>query len=285
MRIRLSPAVGSCICFVALAIFPTASRAQYKEIDRLGQDLAQACAKPSLEENIIVVADLRDAAGTNGNQGHYFSLLVTSAMNFHRKGELALADHNDFDSALENIGIQPRALATPQSVVPIKSRINANMIVIGDFRQEQQDYSLHLSGVRASDGMVLCSANSKFKHTAFLDSLARPFPPPPNGDRPIRMRPSDRDQGFVPPVCEHCQIPAYTSLARAAKLQGTVTFETLVSKEGKVVALRPIKVLGFGLDEVAYDLILNKWKMKPAKAQDGKPTAAIVPIEISFRLY
>jgi TonB family protein len=284
MRIRFSLGVGSCICFVASVIFPTASRAQYKEIDRLGQDLAQACAKPSLEASIMAVADLHDVDGTNGNQGHYFSLLVTSAINLHRKGELVVADHNGFDSALQKIEISGQAFTTPQSVTAIKGRINAYMIVIGDFRQEQQDYSLHFSGVRASDGVVLCSANSKFRHNAFLDALASPFPPP-NGDMPIRMGSSNPEQHLVPPVCEHCQIPTYTGAARAAKLQGTVVFETLISNEGRVVALRPTKALGFGLDEAAYDLILNKWKMKPAKTKDGKPITVIVPIEVTFRLY
>lgn len=123
MRIRLSPAFGSCICFVALAIFPTASRAQYKEIDLLGQDLAQACAKPSLEENIIVVADLRDAAGTNGNQGHYFSLLVTSAMNFHRKGELALADTMILTLRLRTSGSSPGHSPPRNQLCPLKAEL------------------------------------------------------------------------------------------------------------------------------------------------------------------
>src|ERR1700761_8464380 len=100
MRFRFGTGIGSCICFAVLAIFPAAGRAQYKEIDRLGQDLAKACTIPSPEQNIIAVADLRDAAGANGNQGHYFSLLVTSAMNLHQKGELALGDHDAFDSTL-----------------------------------------------------------------------------------------------------------------------------------------------------------------------------------------
>ena len=283
MRIRLSPVVTVFLCFLAVSIFPAASRAQYKEIDHLGQDLAQSCQK-RLEDKIFAVSDLQDSTRTNGEQGHYFSLLLTSAINFHRKGELVVADHNEFDSTLQKIGISSRSFTTPTMATAIAGKIKADILIIGDFLQEPNAYSLHVSGVRPSDGAVLCSVNMKFRRNAFLDSFASPFPPP-NGDIPIKMTVSDTNQHLIPPACKHCPIPEYTGVARAAKLQGTVVFETMVSKEGKVVALRPRKALGLGLDEAAYDQIAYKWKMKPATTKDGIPVTVIVPIEVTFRLY
>jgi TonB family protein len=43
-------------------------------------------------------------------------------------------------------------------------------------------------------------------------------------------------------------------------------------------------LLGYGLDEEAYNTI-KKWKFKPATEKDGTPVAAVVPVEVTFRLY
>jgi TonB family protein len=88
-----------------------------------------------------------------------------------------------------------------------------------------------------------------------------------------------------PPTCERCVTPQYTVAARGAKLQGTVAFDVVIDAQGEVIALRPTKVLGLGLDEAAYDVITKQWRMKPGTTLEGRPVVTLVPIEVTFRLY
>ena len=87
------------------------------------------------------------------------------------------------------------------------------------------------------------------------------------------------------PSCVHCPDPSYNNLARSERIQGTCILEVLISNTGDAKQIRPVKLLGYGLDERAYDAI-KSWKFKPATSKnDGTPVSVIVPIEVSFRLY
>jgi hypothetical protein len=279
-----SSRVVFCICFITTVISPATTRAQYKEIDHIGQELAKACTKSRPEDRIVAVADLQDLSGNNAAQGHYFSLFLTTAINDHLKEGYALAEHNGFDSTLEQNKISRKAFTSPDAVKEIAAKMRVDMIVIGDFRQEQNDYLLHVSAVRAVDGVAFYATDLKFRRTEFLDSLAKPFPPPGVG-MPIDLTNPGAKAQVRNPTCDFCPVPQYTGLAREKKLQGTVVFDTLIDQEGKIVALRPRKVLSLGLTEAAFDVITKRWKMEAAKTKDGKPILVIVPIEVTFRLY
>lgn len=273
-------------CFAAWVVLSPTAFAQSKEIDHIGNELAKECMKARPPLLIVAVADLRDTDGTNNDQGHFMSLILTQAISLHIKDGFAIAEHNGFDDALKSRAISAEALTTPKSTNVIAGRVNLTAVVIGDFRNEPNDYSLHLSVIRVYDGTVVYSSDVKFRHNDFLDSLAKPFPPPEIHQLfKLKTDPTPAEkEALRPPVCVHCRVPQYTNVARNAKLQGTVVFETVISDQGEVVALRPKKLLGLGLDEAAYDIIKNQWRMKPG-TKDGKPIGTVVPIEVSFRLY
>ncbi len=87
------------------------------------------------------------------------------------------------------------------------------------------------------------------------------------------------------PGCLHCPDPTYNDLARSEKIQGTCILEVLISENGQAKQIRPVKLLGYGLDERAYDVI-KTWKFRPARnKKDDTPVPAIVPVEVTFRLY
>jgi Gram-negative bacterial TonB protein C-terminal len=169
----------------------------------------------------------------------------------------------------------------------LAGKINVNAVVIGDFHQDQKEYTVHLSAVRISDGAVLYTTDIRFRHDEYLDSLAKPFPPP-GIIEPVRMQapsaPTEKWKGR-PPICQRCLTPVYTVAARGAKLQGTVAFDAIIDADGTIAALRPTKVLGLGLDEAAYDVITKQWRMTPGTTLEGKPVVTVVPIEVTFRLY
>src|SRR5215475_1976184 len=87
-------------CFVASVGFSPAAFAQAKEIDHIGNELAKECMKAHPPVPIVAVADLRDTDGTNNDQGHFLSLILTQAISLHIKDGFAVAEHNGFDDAL-----------------------------------------------------------------------------------------------------------------------------------------------------------------------------------------
>jgi hypothetical protein len=274
----------SCVgCFLAAFIFPPASYAQYKEIDQVGDEIAKESMKARPETKIIVVADLHDASGASNDQGHYLSLILTSAISLHMKHKYAVAEHPAFDAALQKQGIAIQSMTIPKSVTEVAGKINVAAVVIGDFQRDQTYYSVHLSIDRVLDGAILYSSDSKFARSEFLDSLAEPFPPAEIKDslKPITKADMAAGRG---PVCESCPVPSYTSIAKDVRLQGTAVFNVLISKQGEIVALRPTRILGLGLDESAYHAISKTWIMRPARDKDGQPIAVVVPVEVSFAL-
>jgi TonB family protein len=76
--------------------------------------------------------------------------------------------------------------------------------------------------------------------------------------------------------------PTYSEEARKAKLEGDCVVSIVVDDKGKPTDLHVIKSLGMGLDEKAIEAI-KTWKFEPAY-KDGKPVAAKLTLQVSFRL-
>jgi len=86
------------------------------------------------------------------------------------------------------------------------------------------------------------------------------------------------------PMCIYCPDPTYSDWAHSEKISGVSIFSVLISPDGAAQQIRPLKMLGYGLDEQAYDAI-KKWKFRPAHDGNGANVATIVPVEVTFRLY
>jgi TonB family protein len=76
--------------------------------------------------------------------------------------------------------------------------------------------------------------------------------------------------------------PEYTEEARAMKIQGTAVLYLEVGPDGLAYNIRPVKSLGFGLDQKAIEAI-QQWKFKPG-TRDGIPVTVAATIEVNFRL-
>lgn len=78
--------------------------------------------------------------------------------------------------------------------------------------------------------------------------------------------------------------PQYTQSARDARIEGVVTLQVVVRKDGSVDSFKILRGLGFGLDESAMDTIAKEWRFEPG-TKDGQPVDVQANIDISFRLY
>ncbi len=76
--------------------------------------------------------------------------------------------------------------------------------------------------------------------------------------------------------------PAYTELARRARITGVVIVEAIIDEQGNVSSTRVLKGLPMGLDRAAVDAV-GAWKFKPAMTY-GKPVAVYYTLTVNFKL-
>jgi TonB family protein len=98
----------------------------------------------------------------------------------------------------------------------------------------------------------------------------------PFSDDPFKLPP-----GAKPPVPIHTGEADFSSEARAEHIQGVVLISTIVDTQGMPTEIRAERSIGHGLDENAVAAV-RQYRFRPATF-DGKPIAARIRIEISFR--
>jgi TonB family protein len=76
--------------------------------------------------------------------------------------------------------------------------------------------------------------------------------------------------------------PIYTPEALQSRIEGTVTLEAAVDRQGNIKIHRIVKGLGYGLDERAIGTVLD-WKFAPA-LRNGVLVEAITQIDVDFKL-
>jgi len=76
--------------------------------------------------------------------------------------------------------------------------------------------------------------------------------------------------------------PGYSEEARRERIEGKLTLRVKIDAEGRVVDVRVIKGLGYGLDERAV-AAMRKTRWKPAKA-DGQPVGTEITYTLNFYL-
>jgi TonB family protein len=85
------------------------------------------------------------------------------------------------------------------------------------------------------------------------------------------------------PACDRCPDPSYTPEARADRIQGRVLILATVTEQGIAEHIGVVDGLDDGLTDQALEAVRN-WHFKPAIGKDGKPFAARIPVEVTFRL-
>jgi TonB family protein len=84
-----------------------------------------------------------------------------------------------------------------------------------------------------------------------------------------------------PPVhSRYAPPPQYTEEARKAGIAGTVVLEATLGKDGCLRDVRPIRTLGYGLDESAIEAV-RRWKFEPF-LKNGVTAETRVAGELTF---
>jgi TonB family protein len=263
---------------VAASLLPiTSASAQLAALDGLASDISKELK--SLKPRLVAVADFRPVSGGTQPQGHYFALLLSNFLDERSKKNFSVANHGNFDTDLANLHLSAESLVPGPAFSSAASGVGADVLITGTFEKRDRNYILQVTPIRVSDGKVLAIRSQTIVSSEFLESLVTPFPP----DVQNAPRGNYR-KGAGIPSCAYCPNPSYSDLARSKKIQGTCIVEVLVSAEGDPQQVRPLRLLGYGLDEQAFETI-KQWKFHPATKEDGTPVPIIVPVEVSFRLY
>lgn len=97
------------------------------------------------------------------------------------------------------------------------------------------------------------------------------------GDTPVRV-----GGNVKAPIIVQRVEPAYTEIARKARIQGIVIIEAVIDRQGNVTEARILKPLPMGLDQQALAAI-RQWKFKPGTL-NGQPVPVYYNLTINFRL-
>jgi TonB family protein len=76
--------------------------------------------------------------------------------------------------------------------------------------------------------------------------------------------------------------PTYTQEARRRGIEGDVTLQIVVRRDGSISDVRVVRSLGAGLDEKAVEAV-RQWKFGPATRQ-GQPVDVLVNVSVAFTL-
>jgi TonB family protein len=88
--------------------------------------------------------------------------------------------------------------------------------------------------------------------------------------------------GMAPPTVLKSTLALYTDDARTHGIEGTVTIEAFMGEDGRIIRMRVLKGLGFGLDENALASV-QEWTFSPA-TQTGTPVSVVAQIDVPFSL-
>ena len=89
--------------------------------------------------------------------------------------------------------------------------------------------------------------------------------------------------GIINPQILVKTTPAYTDDAIEAKVQGVVTLQAVIRKNGRVDNFKVLSGLGYGLEEKAIQEITNNWRFRPGTLH-GRPVDVLITIDTQFNL-
>ena len=171
----------------------------------------------------------------------------------------------------------------------VASDAGADLVVGEDFQRKGNGCKLrttvadskHLYALGDFSTGISCSeVQTKTKLALLKDPVSQAFmfvtlpelPDAPPGASPIRF-----------PSCVSCLDPHYSGNAKEKGIQGSVRILITVTEQGRVENARAVGAVEVSLEQASMRAV-SGWQFKPALDSDGKPFAARVEVEVTFRL-
>jgi TonB family protein len=242
----------------------------------LGQ-LAFQIAGPLEKERVkrVIVADLLDANGRSHPVGRFLADRL-SAVLLRDYPTLETISFSHSQSILDDSVPRDPVQASEETRKWAK-KLGAKVVIMGSFAKALEGIGISLTAMKTSSGQRYAQTSGVVPISEEINSVSpEEIPSPKDGIARAGVG------GVTVPVCLYCPIPEFSDEARAAKYQGTVVLQVVVTTEGRAANITVVKGPGKGLEEKAIEAVRG-WKFRPAVGPDGHAVATLVPIMVTFR--
>lgn len=225
----------------------------------------------------VIVADLLDANERSHPVGRFLADKLTAVL-LRDYPSLETINFAHSQPASKDSATSDHTQASQETRKWAK-KLGAKVVIMGSFATAPGGIGISLAAMKASGSETYAQTNGMVPVPEQINAIvsAEPIPSPPDGVAKSGVG------GVGVPACTYCPVPNYTDEMRAAKFEGTVVLEVVVTTEGRATNISVKKAARSGLDEAAIEAV-RSWKFRPAIGPDGQPVAALVPIEVTFRL-
>ena len=240
--------------------------------------LAFQIAGPLEKEQVkrVIVAELLDQHGKSDPVGRFLADKLSAVLLKDFPALQTISFSHSQSRVDRTIPVdQPQRL---QEIRRWAKNLGAKVVITGSFGRAPEGIGIALMAMKTGSDHMYAQANGVVPISEEIAAvLAEPIPE-------LKNRIAKAGVGGVTvPVCVHCPIPEYSDEARAAKYQGTVVLQVVVTTEGRATNVTVIKGPGMGLEEMAIKAV-KTWRFRPAVAPDGRPVATVVPVMVTFRM-
>ena len=249
------------------------------DLDAAVSNLAFQIAGPLQKEKAkhVIVAELLDADGKSHPIGRFLANKLSAVL---LKEYPALETISSSHSQASVTGVIPddQAQVLRETRRWAKS-LGAKVVITGSFGKASQGIGIALMAMKTGGDHVYAQTSGVVPMSDEEIAAISTEPIPAMTSRIARAGMG----GVGVPTCVHCPIPDYSEEARAAKYQGTVVLQVVITPEGVATNISVVKGPGKGLEEKAIEAV-KSWRFRPAIGPNGRPVAVVVPIEVTFRL-
>lgn len=280
----LALAIFSCVLSAAaLFAFPLSASGQISpEIESLAVRAAGRVAKAHGEH--ILVAGLQECL---------LALDVCSAFEGSLDANLKklipgvhLVKRESVVNILQGRGFLALDAYLPDVLIAVAPSAGADLLVTEDLRWQPDGYELSSEVYDVGQGKKLDLFRSKIARGGSGSGDEPQVVTVPESGVSMIVSGGQRSHSSAiqSPTCQKCPDPPYTPEARANGIQGRVLLMATITEKGTAEQIGVVDGLDYGLTDQAMQAVQN-WQFKPAIGKDGKPFAARMPVEVTFRLH
>ncbi len=242
----------------------------------------------------ILVANFAGESGSTSAIGIQLADELSAQLASEAGGAIQIASRRNLQQYLERERIASKVLEDDNAARWLATENGATAVLIGYLKLGLTQASLHVQLLDTRDfGKRDIRGKTYVEEQTFNDisnfgavEPAEPFGEPQALDAPkdtFDYSKHNLGDTVKPPHCGYKPDPEYSNAARTVKFQGTLVLRVIISKDGEIPSSQVLKGLPFGLNKQALESV-SRWRCEPATV-DGQAVSAMVPIEVSFRLY
>ncbi|HXN24414.1 MAG TPA: energy transducer TonB [Candidatus Dormibacteraeota bacterium] len=266
--------ISVLVAILLLVEEPAYAQDQEKDIDHLADQLAESLATTNVKK--ILVLDFNAPDQSLKDAAKFVTARTALALG-NQKQEFKIVEQRHLSSS-QAAKLPPPGAPLSNDVLEVFRQL-ADAVVTGNLLQNTPDtVAVAVEVSHVATGERLAAFEIPIPRSMLPDS---PAALTLNSPESLPMVPGQDNVNI--PRCLDCQTPQYTGETRARGRQGTVNLQVIVSEDGRALQIGVIKMLGYGLDEIAIEAV-RKWSFEPT-TKAGRPVPVILPIEITFRLF